>query len=64
MAGRIGIADIKPIVANGTYPARAVVGERIRIQATVFREGHDAVAANVVWTGPGDDRRRRPATRR
>ena len=55
MAGRIGIADIKPIVAHGTYPARAVVGERIRIQATVFREGHDAVGANVVWTGPGDN---------
>ena len=34
MAGRIGIADIKPVVARGNYPARAVVAERIRIEAT------------------------------
>ena len=29
-----------------------MVGEQLPISATVFREGHDAVAANVVWTGP------------
>jgi starch synthase (maltosyl-transferring) len=29
-------------------PARAVVGELLPISATVFREGHDAVAASVV----------------
>ena len=34
---------------------RAVVDERIRIKATVFREGHDAVAANVVWSGTTSD---------
>jgi starch synthase (maltosyl-transferring) len=54
VAGRIGIADTSPVVAGGSYSARAVVGERIRIQATVFREGHDAVGANVVWLGPGE----------
>ncbi len=54
MAGRIGIADISPRVACGAYPAKAVVDERIRIQATVFREGHDAVAANVVWKHASD----------
>ncbi|MEO5832924.1 MAG: alpha-1,4-glucan--maltose-1-phosphate maltosyltransferase [Nakamurella sp.] len=55
MAGRIGIADISPRVACGAYPAKAVVDERIRIQATVFREGHDAVAANVVWKHTDDE---------
>jgi starch synthase (maltosyl-transferring) len=29
-----------------------VVGERLPVAATVFREGHDAVAANVVWRPP------------
>ncbi len=52
MAGRIGISDIAPLVACGAYPAKAVIGELITISATVFREGHDAVAANVVWKGP------------
>jgi starch synthase (maltosyl-transferring) len=33
-------------------PAAAVVGEHIPVSATVFREGHDAVAANVALRGP------------
>ena len=52
MTGRLGVADVSPVVACGRYPARAVVGEHVPISATVFREGHDAVAANVAWRGP------------
>lgn len=33
-------------------PAKAVVGETFEVTATVFREGHDAVAANVVLRDP------------
>ena len=39
----------------GRYPARAVVGEQVPIAATVFREGHDAVAANVAWRSPSGE---------
>jgi len=46
---RLGITDVAPVVSCGTFSARAVVGEHVPITATVFREGHDAVAANVVW---------------
>jgi starch synthase (maltosyl-transferring) len=52
---RLGISDVAPVVSCGTFSARAVVGEHLPITATVFREGHDAVAANVVWTAPGED---------
>ncbi|GAA2684280.1 DUF3416 domain-containing protein [Actinosynnema pretiosum subsp. pretiosum] len=38
----------------GRYPAKAVVGEHVPVRATVWREGHDAVAATVVWRGPED----------
>ncbi len=44
--------DVSPSVAGGRYPSKAVVGGVIDVGATVFREGHDAVAANVVWKGP------------
>src|SRR6476661_9609083 len=46
---RLGITDVAPVVSCGAFSARAVVGEHLPITATVFREGHDAVAANVVW---------------
>lgn len=48
MAGRIGIDDVAPVVSGGRYPAKAVVGEIVPISATVWREGHDAVAATLV----------------
>ena len=50
MVGRIGIADVQPTVSCGRYPARAVVGEIVTVSATVFREGHDAVAADIAVT--------------
>ena len=48
MPGRIEIDDVKPVVSGGAYPARAVVGEIVPVRATVWREGHDAVAATLV----------------
>ncbi|MGH8920934.1 MAG: maltotransferase domain-containing protein, partial [Actinomycetes bacterium] len=54
MSGRIAIDDVTPTVSGGRYPTKAVVGEHIAVSAVVWREGHDAVAATVVWGGPGD----------
>ena len=54
VAGRIGLNDVTPSVACGRYPAKAVVGQAITVGATVFREGHDAVSANVVFRPPVD----------
>ena len=52
MVGRIAVMDISPSVSCGRYPARAVTGEQVLFGATVFREGHDAVAADVVVKRP------------
>ena len=54
VSGRIAIDDVTPVVACGSYPSKAVVGEHVPVSATVWREGHDAVAATVVWQGPDD----------
>ena len=56
MIGRIVITEVSPRVHCGEYPARAVVGERLRIEARVFREGHGAVAAAVLLRAPGSDK--------
>ncbi|MFD5717683.1 alpha-1,4-glucan--maltose-1-phosphate maltosyltransferase [Streptomyces sp. NPDC127036] len=50
--GRIPVLDVRPMVLGGRRPAKAVTGEEFEVSATVFREGHDAVAANVVLYDP------------
>ncbi|WP_180685734.1 alpha-1,4-glucan--maltose-1-phosphate maltosyltransferase, partial [Streptomyces gossypiisoli] len=50
--GRIPVRDVHPAVDCGRRPAKAVPGETFQVTATVFREGHDAVAANVVLRDP------------
>jgi starch synthase (maltosyl-transferring) len=48
MIGRIPILDVQPSEGCGRWPAKAVVGETFTVSATVFREGHDMVNADVV----------------
>jgi starch synthase (maltosyl-transferring) len=52
MSERIPILDVQPAEGCGRWPAKAVVGETFTVSATVFREGHDAVNANVVLRDP------------
>jgi starch synthase (maltosyl-transferring) len=50
--GRIPILAVGPVVDGGQFPAKAVTGEQVPVRATVFREGHDAVAAAAVLVDP------------
>ncbi len=52
MVGRIPIVDVQPVVDLGRQSAKATVGEPFPVSATVFREGHDALAAEVVLISP------------
>ncbi len=60
--GRIPITGVGPLVDGGSFPVKSVVGERFDITATVFREGHDAVAATVALTDPSGTVHRLPMT--
>jgi starch synthase (maltosyl-transferring) len=50
--GRIPVVEVSPVIEGGRWPAKAAVGEVVPVEATVFREGHDAVAANTVLYSP------------
>ncbi|WP_432547457.1 alpha-1,4-glucan--maltose-1-phosphate maltosyltransferase [Kineococcus sp. SYSU DK004] len=50
--GRIPVLGVSPVVDDGRWPAKAVPGEQVPVSATVFREGHDAVAATAVLVRP------------
>ncbi|MCX4092004.1 alpha-1,4-glucan--maltose-1-phosphate maltosyltransferase [Nocardia sp. alder85J] len=55
MTGRIAIDDTSPSIPGG-YPAKAVVGEIFPVRTVVWREGHDAVSANLAVRGPDGGR--------
>ena len=50
--GRIPVLDVSPVTEEGRWPAKAVVGEAVPIEATVIREGHDALGATAVLLRP------------
>jgi len=52
MVERIAVTAVRPTVSCAQYPSRAVTGQTVHVSATVFREGHDAVAADVVVRAP------------
>jgi len=47
---RIPVTDISPAVffGEGFVPVKAIAGEEIEVSATIFREGHDALGADVL----------------
>jgi starch synthase (maltosyl-transferring) len=42
-----------PAVDGGRYPAKRCVGDRVEVQADVFRDGHDLLRAAVRYRKPG-----------
>ena len=50
MINRLPITEISPSVFFGGefVPVKAIAGEEIEISATIFREGHDALGADVL----------------
>ncbi len=52
MVGRIPVMGVMPLVDLGRLPAKATAGEPLPVSATVFREGHDKLGAEVVLVAP------------
>jgi starch synthase (maltosyl-transferring) len=53
--GRVVVENVRPSTPSG-YPAKAVVGEAVRVSADVFKDGHDHLAARVRWRPAGSDK--------
>ena len=50
--GRIPIRHLSPRQPENRWPAKSYVGEVVPFEATVFREGHGLIGAEVVLTHP------------
>src|SRR3954453_18086671 len=46
---RFRIEEIYPCVDNGRYPVKRIAGEAVEVWADIFREGHDVIAAALLW---------------
>ena len=43
------IENLQPLVDGGRYPVKRVVGEDLVVEADIFKDGHDVVAAVLKW---------------
>ena len=52
MTDRIIVSDVRPQVDCGRWPAKACVGDRVSVSATIVRDGHEALRAVVRYRRP------------
>src|SRR6267154_6156462 len=61
--GAFHIEDVYPLIDGGRFAVKRIAGERIEVWADVYRDGHDVVAAALVWRRELDrEWRRAPMT--
>jgi starch synthase (maltosyl-transferring) len=62
-AGAFHIEDVYPLIDGGRFPVKRIVGERVEVWADIYRDGHDIIAAALVWRLERDrEWRREPMT--
>jgi starch synthase (maltosyl-transferring) len=49
------IENLQPLVGGGRYPVKRVVGEDLVVEADIFEDGHDVVAAALKWRILGEN---------
>jgi len=52
-APRIAIEQVAPACDAGRFAVRRLVGERVEVSADIWMDGHDKIAAEVLWRAPG-----------
>jgi starch synthase (maltosyl-transferring) len=63
LAGAFHIEDVYPSIDGGRFPVKRIVGERVEVWADIYRDGHDIIAAALVWRRELDrEWRREPMT--
>jgi starch synthase (maltosyl-transferring) len=62
-SGTFHIEDVYPSIDGGRFPVKRIVGERVEVWADIYRDGHDVIAAALVWRGELEGEwRREPMT--
>jgi starch synthase (maltosyl-transferring) len=48
-AERIGIEAVQPLVPGGAFAVKRLVGEEVAVSADIIADGHDVLAAELLW---------------
>jgi len=48
------IENVQPLIDCGRHPVKRVVGDSLRVEADIFKDGHDLVSARLKWRKVGD----------
>jgi starch synthase (maltosyl-transferring) len=46
---RIAIESVEPVVDAGRFAAKAISGQPVTVSAVIFADGHDQLAAELLW---------------
>jgi starch synthase (maltosyl-transferring) len=52
---RVIIEGITPAVDGGRFPVKRTVGDHVRVEADIFTDGHDAIAASLLARREGSE---------
>lgn len=47
--GTFHVEDIQPMVDGGRFPVKRIIGETVEVSADIYRDGHDIIAAALLW---------------
>src|SRR5256886_11289655 len=50
------IENLRPLIDGGRYPVKRITGDDLAVEADVFKDGHDVVAAALKWRLVGEPR--------
>jgi starch synthase (maltosyl-transferring) len=53
-APQVVIENVTPKLDGGRYPIKRVIGNVIEVSADIFKDGHDLIAARLIYRRPGE----------
>ena len=54
VAPRVVIEHVSPSIDAGCYPAKAVIGQAVVVEADIYLDGHEKAAAQLLWRSAND----------
>ena len=52
---RVVIEGVSPLIDGGRFPAKRTLGDQVRVEADIFTDGHDSIAASLLVHREGSD---------